>query len=811
MNTLTYEDVHEIIWNALHEVRGYVSDVKVVLYLLHACREGFFDSHSDDLYPDIYLAQLLKDRGCPDYEWDLLSVFERPLREFQNARDRFRLLIQAFSNLDEGWHRAYGSQLFDDILSSITDLEGKSMGGYTQPCELSRFVATISGYDGNGTLYNPFAGSGTYCTEMAGNGRFVAQERIQNAWAIGVLRLLANQMDPTTFLCGDSISQWLGRNESSLADQYDCIVATPPFGLRVKDTRYSRESDDFTLVDDVFIHDSLASLTPTGVAVGVFATSITFRRGESRELRQWYVESDRLDMVISLPSGVFKSTGIPTAVLKFSSQKARPGIVRVVDGTTFFEKQKGRQQILFEDLLKAIQDEDVRYVKDITVDQIRKKEYDLRPSRYFEEEQIVPEGFERRILSELIEPENGQRCSASSHKGKVLGIPSLSINPFEHLLDIGSLPDEEINRNMRKIQCPVLLLSRIRTLRPTFAQASEESPVYLHPNVLAFRVKKPDSLYIPSLVLAISKIALNQAEAMIPSISQSDILNMDVVLPKDLSAQEAFYLSAEREYKLSRIREFGLEELIKAQKVEYVSLIQRRKHDLNNMLGDIRNNFQAVTKYLHSKGYDSELIDEDLDLSLVQLFDNMHAAFSSMSQIINHLDDEEVYAEPEVIDLIPRLKALAAERHRNYTIRYSEDGYSLCDVLQDDDEYHAFIKFGSVNLDRVFFNIIQNAEKHGFTDLSRTDYLIDIEISHDYDSACFVIRFKNNGKPLPLGVDTRRYGRRAESAGATGGSGYGGAIVKSTVEHYGGTVELISQPDDWFPVCVELRIPHYDE
>ena len=121
------------------------------------------------------------------------------------------------------------------------------------------------------------------------------------------------------------------------------------------------------------------------------------------------------------------------------------------------------------------------------------------------------------------------------------------------------------------------------------------------------------------------------------------------------------------------------------------------------------------------------------------------------------------------------------------------------------------MKFGSVNLDRVFFNIIQNAEKHGFIDPSRTDYMIDIEISHDHKTSCFVIRFKNNGQPLPEGVDTRRYGRRAEPAGVTGGNGDGGAIVKTTVEHYGGSIELISEPEAWFPVCVELRIPHYDE
>ena len=147
---------------------------------------------------------------------------------------------------------------------------------------------------------------------------------------------------------------------------------------------------------------------------------------------------------------------------------------------------------------------------------------------------------------------------------------------------------------------------------------------------------------------------------------------------------------------------------------------------------------------------------------------------------------------------------------RNYSVKYSADSYSLCDVVQDDDELHAWVKFGSVNLD-AYSSISFKMQKHGFVDPSRTDYMIDIELTHDYDSACFVIRFKNNGKPLPSGMNTRRYGTRSESAGTTAGSGDGGAIVKSTVEHYGGTVEIINNPEEWFPVCVEIKIPHYDE
>ena len=805
---MSYKDGRDYVWRAFDLIRAYTSDFSILLYLLHAYRKGFLESFRYDDHIVEYLSrELEKRRGeLPDYEYQLLKVFIPALETFQYNTKGLQNIIVHFSLPGNDWYNEYETRLFDDILSTVNEWEGKSRAEFSQPYALTKFVAAISEYDGKGVMYNPFAGSATYCTEMAGEGAYLGQELSPSAWAIGVLRLLAHKMDPATFILGDSIYEWQGRSDFSYNRRtFDLIVATPPFSLRID----NKISNGFSFGEDLFIWNSLISLTPKGCAIGVFANGITLRGGKEAELRKRFVEEDKLDTVIALPAGVFHTTSIPSVVLKFSNAKSRPGLVRIIDGSSFYEKKRGRPVILFNDLLDIIKKEDEKYVRFVSVEQIREQDYIVSPRRFFEEEVSVPEGFLRKRLSDMVDIVGGQRCDSSEEKAKVVTISSLSDNPFSFELNHENLPEDTLGPQYRKITIPVLLISKVRSLKPSFIRASEIAPVYVHNHVLALKLRD-NNVFLPYLVLSLSKLKDFETGSFIPHINQSTILNLSVLIPS-LPVQEELYRNAGRERQESQIRELGLEEVIRSQKTEFISIIRRRKHDLNNMLGDVRNSFSAISTYLHNKGYDAEVLDEDSNISIAQLFEHLESSMSSISKVIRHLDDEEVYAEPEIIDLLPRLRAIAKEAHQNYTIRYSEDGYALCDVVQDDEEYHAYVKFGSVNLDRVFFNIIQNAEKHGFTDPTRTDYMIEIEVSHDYDSACFVIRFKNNGKPLPAGMTTRRYGTKAESAGVTAGNGDGGAIVKSTVEHYGGTVELINQPDDVFPVCVELKIPHCDE
>ena len=109
------------------------------------------------------------------------------------------------------------------------------------------------------------------------------------------------------------------------------------------------------------------------------------------------------------------------------------------------------------------------------------------------------------------------------------------------------------------------------------------------------------------------------------------------------------------------------------------------------------------------------------------------------------------------------------------------------------------------DIQRLVSNIVDNARKHGFTDHSRKDYEIKVSLSIDVEKNMFQIDFKNNGSPLPEGMNKMRYGIKGEKAGKTAGTGLGGNYVKSFVEHYGGDYDIFME-DGWTVVQIYLPI-----
>ena len=118
----------------------------------------------------------------------------------------------------------------------------------------------------------------------------------------------------------------------------------------------------------------------------------------------------------------------------------------------------------------------------------------------------------------------------------------------------------------------------------------------------------------------------------------------------------------------------------------------------------------------------------------------------------------------------------------------------------------SYTMIAPLDFDRMVHNILENAKRHGFTDSSRSDYKIWIVFSVDEKRDMYVIDFKNNGTPLPNGMNKERYGLKGERAGITGGTGSGGYIVKSIVNHYGGDYDVFFNDDMttiriWLPIA----------
>ena len=176
-------------------------------------------------------------------------------------------------------------------------------------------------------------------------------------------------------------------------------------------------------------------------------------------------------------------------------------------------------------------------------------------------------------------------------------------------------------------------------------------------------------------------------------------------------------------------------------------------------------------------------------------------------------DNLEVYDEPE-----DNLEVYDEPEGSPEVYDEPEDYLDLSYQPEDDDEtidyntkmFNAMMNPPSLyvapnDIQRAVNNIIDNARKHGFTDPQRTDYEIKVSLSIDVERNMYKIEFRNNGNPLPEGMNKMRYGIKGEKAGRYAGTGIGGNYIKQFVEHYGGEYDIFME-DGWTVVRICLPI-----
>ena len=252
-------------------------------------------------------------------------------------------------------------------------------------------------------------------------------------------------------------------------------------------------------------------------------------------------------------------------------------------------------------------------------------------------------------------------------------------------------------------------------------------------------------------------------------------------------------------------------------RTDYINEVRMRKHDMRPYMKQLNSTKNLMQYYVDNM----ETID-DAQHHLNRQLARFRDASSHLSDLIEHLSDEDKFGEKEKFPLIENFQKLVSESMNNgYEMELYIDSVAIekylktkvsefidhinASVKAQDEEYqkgeYAFPKQWSytmiapLDFDRMVQNILENARKHGFTDPARSDYKIWIILSVDEKRDMYVIDFKNNGTPLPDGMTKERYGIKGEKAGLTGGTGAGGYIVKSIVTHYGGDYDIFCHDD----------------
>jgi len=133
---------------------------------------------------------------------------------------------------------------------------------------------------------------------------------------IGSMNLMYHGIEHPRFFYMDTLSK-----EFTEEREYDVILMNPPFKGKVDKANVSETLPSNTTKSELlFVHLALRALDMGGRCAIIVPDGVLF--GSSRahvELRKKLVEENRLDGVVSMPSGVFKPyAGVSTAVLLFT-------------------------------------------------------------------------------------------------------------------------------------------------------------------------------------------------------------------------------------------------------------------------------------------------------------------------------------------------------------------------------------------------------------------------------------------------------------------------------------------------------------
>jgi len=242
---------------------------------------------------------------------------------------------------------------------------------------------------------------------------------------------------------GDSLSNdWNILNEMNPSKKLKCdaIVANPPFSYRW--TPSETLSEDFrfkshgvapkSAADFAFLLHGFHFLSDEGTMAIILPHGVLFRGGAEEKIRTKLLKDGSIDTVIGLPANLFFSTSIPVCILVLKKCK-KPDDVLFINASEHFERGKRQNVLLLEHIDKIVEtyqyrkDDDKKYSRRVSMDEIEKNNYNLNISRYVStsiKEEVV-DLTEVRMDLDKIEHDITMAKTKHNQFLKELGLPEL--------------------------------------------------------------------------------------------------------------------------------------------------------------------------------------------------------------------------------------------------------------------------------------------------------------------------------------------------------------------------------------------------
>ena len=280
---------------------------------------------------------------------------------------RLAAVLKGVADLDFGTFDDSHIDLFGDayefLISNYAANAGKSGGEFFTPQQVSKLIAQLAmhGQTSINKIYDPACGSGSLLLQAKKHfdqhiieDGFFGQELNHTTYNLARMNMFLHNVnyDKFNIQLGDTLTAPHFGDDKP----FDAIVSNPPYSVKWKG------SDDPTLINDdrfapagvlapkskadfAFVLHALSYLSAKGRAAIVCFPGIFYRGGAEQKIRQYLVDNNYVETVISLAPNLFFGTTIAVNILVLSKHKADTS-TQFIDASGLFKKGTNNNVLL---------------------------------------------------------------------------------------------------------------------------------------------------------------------------------------------------------------------------------------------------------------------------------------------------------------------------------------------------------------------------------------------------------------------------------------------------------------------------------
>ena len=364
----------------------------------------------------------------------LFADFDTTSRRLGNTvkerSSRLAEVLKGINELDFGKFENSKIDVFGDayefLISNYAANAGKSGGEFFTPTCVSKLIAKLALHEQTtiNKIYDPAVGSGSLLLQAKKQldehiieDGFFGQEINHTTYNLARMNMFLHNVnyDKFNIALGDTLTNPQFKDEKP----FDAIVSNPPYSINwignddptlINDERFAPASvlAPKTKADFAFIMHVLSYLSSKGRAAIVCFPGIFYRGGAEQKIRQYLVDNNYVETIISLAPNLFYGTSISVNILVLSKHKTNNKIQFIDASTEDFYKKETNNNVLEPEHISAIlgyfaNKDDVAYIcQSVENEDVAKNDYDLSVSSYVEQKD-TREKIDIKVLNERIQ------------------------------------------------------------------------------------------------------------------------------------------------------------------------------------------------------------------------------------------------------------------------------------------------------------------------------------------------------------------------------------------------------------------------